>query len=82
MRPPLRLEFFSLGGIVASFWKPRLQLLPWIGAAAALMLLSCWDIFRGAGRMDLIVMGLAGYELVIGLTEHAPADSRPLSVRT
>jgi hypothetical protein len=74
MRLPPRLEFFSLGGVVATFWKPRLQLLPWVGAASALILLSCWDVFRGAGRVDLIVMGLAGYELTIGLTEDAPAD--------
>ena len=74
MRLPTRLEFFSLGGVLAIFWRPRPQLLPWIGAASALMLLSCWDVFRGAGRVDLIVMGLAGYELVIGLTEDAPPD--------
>ena len=71
MRLPPRLEFFSLGGVLASFWQPRVQLLPWIGSASALMLLSCWDVFKGAGRVDLIVMGLAGYELVIGLTEDS-----------
>jgi hypothetical protein len=74
MRVPVRLEFFSLGGVTATFWKPRRQLLPWIGASLALMLLSCWDVFRGAGRVDFIVMGLAWYELVIGLTENAPAN--------
>ena len=41
-----------------------------IVASASLLLLSCWDLFDGAGRMDFIVMGLAGYELVIGFTEE------------
>jgi hypothetical protein len=76
MQLPRRFEFFSLGAIVATFWKPRVQWLPWVGAASALMLLGCWDVFRGAGRADLIVMGLAGYELAIGLTEeNAPQHS-------
>jgi hypothetical protein len=74
MRLPQHLEFFSLGGLVANVWKPQVRVLPWVGAAAALMLLSCWDVFRGAGRIDLIVMGLAGYELVIGLTEDPAAQ--------
>ena len=69
MRLPRHLEFFSLGGVVATFWKPQTHILPWVGTAVALGLMSCWDAFRGFGRIDLIVMGLAGYELTIGLTE-------------
>jgi hypothetical protein len=68
---PSRLEFFSLGGLLRIWWTPRLVELPWIVASASLLLLSCWDVFDGAGRMDFIVMGLAGYELVIGFTEEA-----------
>lgn len=45
-------------------------MLPWTIASAALLLLSCWDVFRGAWRVDFIMIGLAGYELVIGLTEE------------
>jgi len=67
---PSRLEFFSLGGVLRIWWTPRVVELPWIVASASLLLLSCWDLFDGAGRMDFIVMGLAGYELVIGFTEE------------
>jgi hypothetical protein len=69
VRLPRHLEFFSLGGVLATFWKPQQPLFPWVGTSSVLMLLSCWDLFNGAGRVDLIVMGLAGYELTIGLTE-------------
>jgi peptidoglycan/LPS O-acetylase OafA/YrhL len=65
-----RLEFFSLGGVLAILWRPRVRELPWIAASATLLLLSCWDVFRGAGRVDFILMGLAAYELVIGFTEE------------
>jgi hypothetical protein len=64
------LEFFSLGGVLATWWSPRSLVLPWVVAAGVLLLLSCWDVFGGAGRADFILIGLAGYELVIGLTEE------------
>ena len=67
------LEFFSLGGVLATMWNPAVQVAPWIVAAAILALGACWDVFRGAGRVDFILLGLAAYELVIGLTE----DLRP-----
>jgi hypothetical protein len=73
------LEFFSLGGLLAILWRPSVQLLPWIIASATLFLLSCWDVFRGAGRMDFILMGLAAYELVIGLTEEQPGTEATAS---
>ncbi|MCM3879372.1 MAG: hypothetical protein ND807_04610 [Vicinamibacterales bacterium] len=79
MRVPERLEFFSLGGVLATFWSPRVQLLPWMATASALILLGCWDLFRGAGRVDMIVMGLAGYELTIGLSEEVPNADRARS---
>jgi hypothetical protein len=69
MRGREPLEFFSLGGLLRSFWRTRPELLPYIVAASILSLLSCWDLFRGAGRADFILLGLAGYELVLGLTE-------------
>ena len=69
MRLPDRLEFFSVGGVLAVFWKPDLRLLPWLVSSLVLLLLGCWDLFRGVARVDLILMGLAGYELVIGLTD-------------
>jgi hypothetical protein len=72
MRVPARLDFFSFGGLLGVFWHSRAQLLPYIVSASILSLLSCWDLLRGAGRVDFIVLGLAGYELVLGLTEPSP----------
>jgi hypothetical protein len=52
------------------WWSPTVLELPWIVVAASLLLLSCWDVFKGAGRVDFILIGLAAYELLIGLTEE------------
>lgn len=76
MRSPARLEFFSLGGIVGMFWRPAQRLLPWLLSATVLVLLSCWDLFRGIHRIDFVVMGLAWYELAIGLTDQEMPASR------
>ena len=49
--------------------------LPWAIAAGALIVLGCWDpLFRGT-QADCILIGLAGYEMVIGLTEENPRGS-------
>jgi hypothetical protein len=69
MQRPACLEFFSLGGVLSAIWKPRLVPLPWMVAAFLLVALGCWDLARGAGRVDFILIGLAGYECVLGLTE-------------
>ena len=69
MRVPTRLEFFSLGGLLAFFWQTRHTLLPYVLAASTLSILSCWDLLRGAGQADFIMLGLAAYELTLGLTE-------------
>ena len=75
MRLPASLEFFSLGGVLAMVWKPRVIPLPWVLAALALTALGCWDLVRGPGHVDFILLGLAGYELAIGLTEDAVRQS-------
>jgi len=69
MRAPTRLEFFSLGGVLAFFWHSRPTLVPYVLAASTLSILSCWDLFRGVGHADFIMLGLAAYELTLGLTE-------------
>ena len=79
---PSRLEFFSLGGLLRIWWTPRVLELPWIIASALLLLLSCWDLFDGAGRMDFILLGLAGYELVIGFTEEQGQPEHRVSPKT
>jgi hypothetical protein len=73
-QPPL--EFFSLGGLLFRFWTPRSQLLPWLSAAITLSLLACWDLAARGGSVDFIMLGLAGYELVIGLTEEPDTNAR------
>ena len=60
---------FSLGGVISKQWRAPFQMAPWLAAALALSALGCWDLFRGFGRADFVLLGLAGYELVIGLTE-------------
>jgi hypothetical protein len=70
------LEFFSLGGVLATWWRPRNLVMPWVVSAAVLLLLSCWDVFGRAGRADFILIGLAGYELLIGLTEEGDQPDR------
>ena len=69
MRRPEQLEFFSLGGVLAVFWNAHVHVLPYLVAASILAALSCWDLMLGAGRADFILLGLAAYELVLGLTD-------------
>lgn len=69
-----RLEFFSLGGLLGLVWKPRLHSLPWIAAALTLVAVGAWDLTTRLGRVNFVLMAsLAGYELIIGLTEESPA---------
>jgi len=69
-----RLEYFSLGGVLALVWTPRLRTLPWIVAALMLIGMGAWDITTRVGRTDFVLMAsIAGYELIIGLTEEATA---------
>ena len=65
------LEFFSLGGVLALVWKPRSPSLPWIVAALALLAVGSWDLSTRLGRVDFVLMAsIAGYELIMGLTEE------------
>lgn len=74
----LRGEFFSLGGLLAPYATTRLALAPWAFSAAVLATLASWDpVFRG-GEFDAILIGLACYELLIGLT----AERQPPRART
>jgi hypothetical protein len=64
----LRGEFFSLGGLLAPFATTRLALAPWAFSAAMLAALASWDPVARGGEFDAILLGLAAYELLIGLT--------------
>jgi hypothetical protein len=61
---------FSLGGLVARLWSPRLFLLPWALCSAMLTVAAMWDYWSCGGEIDYLVLGLAAYELMIGLMEE------------
>jgi hypothetical protein len=75
MRLPSFLEFFSLGGVLAACWKSRPSLVPWILTSFSLLGLSFWDLVARGGRIDFIVLGLAAYELALGLIETSPSTT-------
>ena len=63
-----------MGGLLALVWQPRPHTLPWIVAALVLLGVTSWDVTTRLGRVDFVLMAsLAGYELIIGLTDQSPA---------
>lgn len=69
-------EFFSLGALVARVWHPTYVLLPWALMSALLTVLAMWDYWRQGGPIDYVVLGLAAYELMIGLLEESTLEPR------
>ena len=68
--------FFSLGGFLSRFWRPAYLLLPWAFTSAMLTVIALWDRWTRGGAIDYTVLGLAAYELMIGLMEEdAPAPA-------
>jgi hypothetical protein len=66
--------FFSIGGLIARWWPGGgAGIAPWIVASSVLMSGALWDWVRAGGVVDFVLLGLAAYELVIGLTEETPA---------
>lgn len=61
---------FSLGKLINGRWAVARPMAPWVLSASALAVLGSWDFLVGGGRVDAVVMGLAAYELLIGLTEE------------
>jgi hypothetical protein len=61
---------FSLGGLLARWWKPRYPLLPWAFTSAMLTCAAMWDFWSRGGPIDYAVLGLAAYELMLGLLEE------------
>lgn len=74
---PARL--FSLGKVIAKFWHPRRNWMPWSAAALGLAFGAFFDTVRFGRAPDFILLGLAGYELLIGLTEPATGPRGPHS---
>ena len=62
--------FFSLGGFLSHFWRPAYLLLPWAFTSAMLTVIALWDRWTRGGAIDYTVLGLAAYELMIGLMEE------------
>ena len=58
---------FSLGGVISCVWKPGLVLLPWAFCSAMLTVAAMWDYWSRGANIDYVVLGLAAYELMIGL---------------
>jgi hypothetical protein len=71
-----RGEFFSLGGLLAPLAGPLPHLLPWACSAAALSFLALWDPITKGGEFDAILLGLAAYEMLIGLTTDPREKAR------
>ena len=65
-------EFFSLGSVFAACVGTRTPLAPWTLSAAILVALASWDPIARGGRFDMILIGLAAYELIIALTQPLP----------
>jgi hypothetical protein len=67
---PLRHNdpMFSLGGLIGRFWRPRRQWMPWTAAAAGLAIAGLYDLLTVGRGPDFILLGLAAYELLVGLT--------------
>jgi hypothetical protein len=67
---------FSLGALLARAWKPAYALLPWALTSAMLTTAAMWDFWTRGGAIEYTVLGLAAYELMMGLME----DEVPVAV--
>jgi hypothetical protein len=73
---PPRFHLFSIGGTLVTCWPGLPCWIASVMAAGALTALALCDKLLRGGPIDFILLGLAGYELVLGLTEEnrtAPA---------
>ena len=66
---------FSLGAVLARYWHPAYALLPWALTSAMLTVAAMWDYWSRGGSIDYVVLGLAAYELMLGLMEEQQVDS-------
>ena len=69
--------FFTLGHALARVWQPAYPLLPWALTSAMLTTAGMWDYWSRDGRIEWVVMGLAAYELMLGLLEDAGCTAGP-----
>jgi hypothetical protein len=68
---------FSLGHVLARWWRPAYPLLPWAFTSAMLTVAAMWDYWSRRAPIDYTLLGLAAYELMLGLLEEpAPLARR------
>jgi len=60
---------FTLGGFLATAWRPSQPLLPWAFTSALLTVAALWGYWTAGRPVDWVVQGLAAYELMMGLLE-------------
>ena len=73
-----RTGIFSMGGLLSRFWQPAYPLLPWALTSALLTVAGLWDYWSGRGPIEWVVVGLAAYELMLGLlAEHERGATVP-----
>lgn len=77
----MREEFFTIGGLLARVWRPAYPLLPWALTSALLTVAALWEHWTTGGPVEWIVLGLAAYELMIGLLaiDETPVPSARMS---
>ena len=63
----MREEFFTIGGMLARVWRPAYPLLPWALTSAMLTVAALWGRWNDGAPVEWVVLGLAAYELMIGL---------------
>ena len=66
----MKSHLFSIGGTVSRFCSVGPAWAPGAFAALILSVGAFWDPLVRSGRVDFILLGLAGYELVLALTEE------------
>jgi hypothetical protein len=74
--------WFTLGGLLARYWRPAFPLLPYALTSALLMIAGCWDRWNRGSQVEWIVVGLAAYEFMIGLLATGEPAAAIASVRT
>jgi hypothetical protein len=72
----MRGDIFSLGGLLSRVWTPAFPLLPWAFTSAMLMMAGTWDHLSRGGPVDYTVVGLAAFELMIGLLDSGEREEQ------
>lgn len=72
---------FTLGGLLATAWRPSQPLLPWALTSALLTVAAMWGHWTTGGQVEWVVLGLAAYELMMGLLDVDERASAADSLR-